>query len=107
MAGLIASKLTARAQTTIPPGVRKVLGVGPGDQLGYVIEGSEVRLVNPREDAHTDPALDPFLTLLQREITRHPERLKGFPASLLARIQQVSVGVLLDHDAPIDGAAAL
>jgi antitoxin PrlF len=105
--GLIASKLTARSQTTIPSGVREVLGVGPGDQLGYVIEGAEVRLVNPKEGAHTDPALDPFLALLQQEITQHPERLSGFPPALLARIQQLSAGIVIDHDASIDGAVAL
>jgi len=107
MVGLIASKLTARSQTTIPSGVREVLGVGPGDQLGYVIEGAEVRLVNPKEGTHTDRALDPFLALLQREIMQHPERLTGFPPALLARIQQVSAGIAIDHDAHLDGAVAL
>ena len=107
MVGLIASKLTARSQTTIPSGVREVLGVGPGDQLGYVIEGAEVRLVNPKEGAHTDPALAPFLALLRKEITQHPERLTGFPSALLARIQQLSAGIAIDHDASIDGAVEL
>ena len=80
MPGLIESKITARSQTTIPPGVRKVLGLGPGDRLGYVIEGGAVRLVNPRETEHHDPALEPFLALLARDLTKHPERVQGMPS---------------------------
>ena len=107
MPGLIESKITARSQTTIPPGVRKVLGLGPGDHLGYVIEGGAVRLVNPKEQEHHDPALAPFLALLGRDITEHPERLRGFPTELLRRIERLAAGVAIDHDAPIDGAVAL
>ena len=107
MPGLIASKITARSQTTLPPGVRKVLGVGPGDRVGYVIEGFEVRLVNIEEHAHTDPTLAPFLALLGRDIAEHPERLHGFPRELLARAKRLTTRIPIDHDAPLDGAVAL
>ena len=107
MPGLIASKITARSQTTLPPGVRKVLGVGPGDRVGYVIEGFEVRLVNIEEHAHTDPTLAPFLALLGRDIAEHPERLRGFPRELLARAKRLTTRIPINHDAPLDGAVAL
>jgi antitoxin PrlF len=107
MQGLIASKITARSQTTLPPGVRKVLGVGPGDRVGYLIEGFEVRLVNLDEPTHTDPALAPFLELLGRDIAAHPERLNVFPRELVARIERLTTGVPIDHDASLDGAVAL
>ena len=107
MSGLIESKITARSQTTIPPGVRKVLGLSPGDQLGYLIEGTEVRLVNPNEQEHHDPALAPFLALLGQDLTTHPERLRGFPRELVQRLERLSRGVVIDHDARIDGAVAL
>ena len=107
MSGLIASKITARSQTTLPPGVRKVLGVGPGDRVGYVIEGFDVRLVNLEEHAHTDPTLAPFLALLGRDIADHPERLRGFPRELLARAKRLTGKIRIDHDAPLDGAVAL
>ena len=107
MPGLIESKITARSQTTIPPGVRKVLGLSPGDQLGYLIEGTEVRLVNPNEQEHHDPALEPFLALLGQDIATHPERLRGFPLELIQRLERLTQGVVIDHDAPIDGAVAL
>ncbi len=107
MGGIITSRITERSQTTLPPAVRKVLGLLPGDALGYVIEGSAVHLVNPSEAAHTDPALEPFLLLLKQDITARPERLAGFPAELLARIQALTDHVKADHDAAINGVVAL
>ena len=36
------SRLTSKAQTTIPKPVREALGVGPGDSLTYEIKGNAV-----------------------------------------------------------------
>lgn len=41
---LLTSKLTAKAQTTIPREVRERLGLTPGDNLVYEVEGETVRL---------------------------------------------------------------
>jgi antitoxin PrlF len=41
---MITSKITSKAQTTIPQTVRDILGVGPGDELAYRIEGNRVIL---------------------------------------------------------------
>ena len=38
------SKLTAKAQTTVPKEVREALGVGPGDMLVYRIAKGKVTL---------------------------------------------------------------
>ncbi len=56
---MIKSRLTSKAQTTIPQAVRTALGLRPGDDLAYVIE--EGRAVLTRVDARpvTD---DPFAT---------------------------------------------
>lgn len=40
----ITSKLTSKAQTTIPQKVRERLGLRPGDSLVYEIEADGVRL---------------------------------------------------------------
>ena len=40
-----ASTLTSKGQVTIPAGVRKQLGLQPGDRVGFIVEGGEVRLV--------------------------------------------------------------
>ena len=37
--------LTSKGQITIPAEVRRRLGLHPGDQVGFVLEGEEVRLV--------------------------------------------------------------
>jgi antitoxin PrlF len=44
---MITSKLTAKAQTTIPQAVRLHLGLKQGDLLGFAIEGERVVLCKP------------------------------------------------------------
>ena len=39
------STLTRKGQVTIPAKVRRRLGLHPGDQVGFVVDGDEVRLV--------------------------------------------------------------
>jgi antitoxin PrlF len=39
------STLTSKGQVTIPAEVRRRLGLRPGDHVGFVIDGDEVRLV--------------------------------------------------------------
>ncbi len=39
------STLTSKGQVTIPAEVRRRLGLHPGDRVGFVVDGDEVRLV--------------------------------------------------------------
>jgi antitoxin PrlF len=39
---MIVGRITAKAQTTIPRAVRLALGVKPGDEISYEIEGDRV-----------------------------------------------------------------
>jgi antitoxin PrlF len=55
---MITSKLTSKAQTTIPLPVRNALHLGPGDELAYAIEGERVILTKSTKA----PADDPFAT---------------------------------------------
>jgi antitoxin PrlF len=52
---MITSKLTAKAQTTIPQPVRAALGVREGDELAYVIENGRVILTKARTESAEDP----------------------------------------------------
>lgn len=104
---IVTSKVTERSQTTLPPAVRTVLGLQPGERIGYVIEGNEVRLVNASTLEHHDPVLDKFLAFLGRDLAKHPDRVEVFPAALLDRARAVTSGIAIDHEAPIDGAVAL
>ncbi len=39
------STLTSKGQVTIPAEVRRRLGLLPGDHVGFIVDGDEVRLV--------------------------------------------------------------
>ncbi|SMF66603.1 type II toxin-antitoxin system PrlF family antitoxin [Allosphingosinicella indica] len=54
---MILSRLTAKAQVTVPMAVRKALGLGPGDQIAWRIEGGEVIVGRP-----DDPFVNNFST---------------------------------------------
>jgi antitoxin PrlF len=55
---VITSKLTSKAQTTIPQPVRAALHLKEGDEILYAIEGNRVVLTR----AARDQADDPFAT---------------------------------------------
>lgn len=55
---MITSKLTSKAQTTIPASVRAALRLKAGDELVYSIEGERVVLTK----ADRGPLDDPFAT---------------------------------------------
>ncbi|MBU2137022.1 MAG: type II toxin-antitoxin system PrlF family antitoxin [Alphaproteobacteria bacterium] len=52
---MITSKLTSKAQTTIPQAVRNALRLGAGDELVYAIEGDRVVLSKRSLTAQEDP----------------------------------------------------
>ena len=52
---MITSKLTRKAQTTIPQAVRRALRLGPGDGLSYVIEEGRVVLTKAVASMVDDP----------------------------------------------------
>ena len=56
---MIVSKLTSKAQTTIPQPIRVALGLQPGDELSYEIVDGRVILNKVQRGATTD---DPFRT---------------------------------------------
>lgn len=56
---MITSKLTSKAQTTIPQPVRAALHLEPGDEVVYVIEGNRVTLSKALRSGKID---DPFRT---------------------------------------------
>jgi antitoxin PrlF len=54
---MISSKLTTKAQTTIPQAVRNALALQPGDELAYTIESGRVIVTRLAPPPATD---DPF-----------------------------------------------
>jgi antitoxin PrlF len=54
-----------------------------------------------------DWALAPFLDLLERDISSHPERSSGIPVSLFDRWMEVTDGIEFDLEDAIEGPVAL
>ena len=52
---MIISKLTSKAQTTIPQAVRNALHLREGDEIAYVIENGRVILTRVNSEALDDP----------------------------------------------------
>ena len=52
---MITSKLTSKAQTTIPQAVRTALRLREGDELAYVIENGRVILSRAGGEGSDDP----------------------------------------------------
>jgi len=52
---VITSKITSKAQTTIPQAVRAALHVREGDELAYVIDGDRVILTKAKASVADDP----------------------------------------------------
>ena len=99
----VESALTDRYQTTVPQPVRRALGLSKRDRICYAIRANgEVVLQRlcpePVED---DPALAPFLALLQQDIAAHPERLLPITANLAGRLQELVGGIEVNLDAPL------
>ena len=76
------SKLTDRYQTTIPAEIRQVLGLGKRDDVGYIVDQrGQVRLVNSSAAAlDEDPALAPFLALIDKDLATHPGQVTPYSA---------------------------
>jgi len=59
---VITSKLTSKAQTTIPQPIRAALKLAEGDELAYEIRGEQVLLTKARQVSEGD---NPFQTFAE------------------------------------------
>jgi antitoxin PrlF len=66
---MIQSRITSKAQTTIPTAVRKALGLKEGDLLTYRIEEGQVVVTR------AEPVDDPFVTFTEWS---SPEDTEGY-----------------------------
>ena len=96
------STITAKGQTTVPKAVRKVLGVGVGDQIAFRVEGQHVTVV-PVVAPHEDPVVGKFLDFISKDIEQRPDSVKPLSKEFAARMASLVKGKKVDLDAPIDG----
>jgi antitoxin PrlF len=90
------STLTNRYQTTIPRSVRETLGLHRGDKLRYRLHEDGRVILERAGDA--DPALGPFLDLLEQDMARHPGLIRALDADLGQRLQSLTEGIEVDLD---------
>ncbi|WP_454743795.1 type II toxin-antitoxin system PrlF family antitoxin [Cupriavidus necator] len=97
------SSLTDRYQTTVPDAVRRALKLDRRDKIHYIIcANGDVVLKRATPAAQEeDPALEPFLSLLERDIEAHPERLRPVSVGLLTKIAALTEGVEYNIDEPL------
>lgn len=96
----VESTLTDRYQTTVPQPVRRALGLRKRDRIRYAFRANgEVVLQRvSTEPAEEDPALTPFLALLEQDIATHPERLQPISTDLVRRLQDLVGAIEVDLD---------
>ena len=96
----VESALTDRYQTTVPKPVRRALGLRKRDRIRYAFRSNgEVVLQRVSPDpGEEDPALAPFLALLEQDIASHPDRLQPIGADLVQRLQDLVGAIEVDLD---------
>jgi len=104
---MIVSKITRKAQTTIPRGVRDALEVGAGDELAYEVHPGYAIIRAARRDSEEDAALGPFLAFLAADIRARPGALSPVTPALAERIRELVGDGDFDPDEPIRGDVAL
>lgn len=106
--------ITAKGQTTVPKAVRQALGVGYGGRIAFRVEGGAVTVrALPEaegEGAAKDPALAPFLALLEADLAARPAvAVRPLPEALADRLEALAAeaGEGADPDAAIEGEVSL
>jgi antitoxin PrlF len=96
----VEAALTDRYQTTVPQPVRRALGLHKRDRIRFAFRANgEVVLQRVSPDpVEEDPALAPFLALLEQDIASHPERLQPIGADLVQRLQDLVAAIEVDLD---------
>ena len=98
----VESTLTDRYQTTVPETVRRALRLGKRDKIHYtILPDGGVMLTRADTIEINDPALDPFLGFLARDLANYPERLVAMDPAFIQRMQSLVEGVYIDLDQPL------
>lgn len=95
------STLTDHYQTTVPAKVRRQLALKKGDWIRYLTDPNGRVYIEAVRDDEEDPAIGPFLDLLEADIMARPDRLLDFDSDLRDRIEALVEGIEVDLDEPL------
>lgn len=102
--------ITAKGQTTVPKAIRQALGVGYGGRIAFRVERGRVTVHALSEGEETeDPALAPFLALLEADLAARPaEAVRPLSKALAGHLDALATEVgSVDPDAAIEGEVSL
>ena len=101
--------ITAKGQTTVPKAVRQALGVGYGGRIAFRVARGRVTVHALPEGDDADPALAPFLALLEGDLAYRPaEAVRPLPEALAGGLEALTVEIgKVDLDAAIEGEVSL
>lgn len=97
--------LTSKGQITLPKPIRQALGLEVGGRVAFDLRGSAVVVTRADDEAHEDPAIAAFLSLLERDI-KAGKHLGSLPEDL-AQAMFANLHPAVDFDEEIDGEVAL
>ena len=95
----IPATITARGQTTVPAAVRRMLQLGKSERIVFrgMADGTVV-IAKAEPQAEDDPALGPFLALLERDLTTRPSAIEPVSQDLHRRALALVEGIEIDLD---------
>ena len=79
--------ITSKGQITLPKPIRQALGVGSGGKVAFDFNGKAITVTRAEPSEHTDPAINQFLALLERDLARG-KNVTALPAGLAKSLQQ-------------------
>ena len=94
------SSLTDRYQTTVPEPVRRALDLHKRDKIRFIEEENGRIYLERVDDADADPALGPFLALIEADILARPGAIRPLTARHLDEID----ALIGDDDIDLDAA---
>ncbi|RVU14432.1 type II toxin-antitoxin system PrlF family antitoxin [Methylobacterium oryzihabitans] len=98
----IPATITERGQTTVPAAVRRMLRLGESRRVVFRgLPDGTVVIARADPPAGDDPALGPFLDLLERDLAERPEAIGPVPRDLYRRAAALVEGVEVDLDQPL------
>lgn len=92
----------------MPKAVRQALGLGYGGRIAFRVEDGVVSLHALAEDEAADPALAPFLNLLEADLAVRPEAVRPLPEALASVLEALAAELgEAEPDDPIEGEVSL